>query len=52
LEKVEAKQDTEAPMDVYKAIVARLLGSMSTVRFPNPSSWPVCVKTASTKSRN
>lgn len=50
-EKVDAKQEIEAPMDVYRAMVRTLLGSMSTVRFPNPSSWPICVMMASISRR-
>lgn len=50
-ENVDAKQDIEAPIDVYRAMVKTLLGSISTVRFPNPSSWPICVKMASIRRR-
>lgn len=46
-ENVDAKQETEAPMDVYRAMVRTLLGSMSIVLFPNPSARPICVNVAS-----
>lgn len=50
-ENVDAKHEIEAPMDVYRAIAKTLLGSMSTVRFPKPSSWPICVIMASMSSK-
>ena len=50
-ENVDTKQEIEAPMDVYRAMVRTLLGSMSTVRFPNLSSWPIRVIPASTRRR-
>jgi hypothetical protein len=49
-ENVEAKHEIEAPIDVQRAMVKMLLGSMSTVRFPKPSTWPTWVKTASMNS--
>ena len=38
LENVDAKQETDAPIEVYRAMVRTLLGSISTVFFPNPSN--------------
>lgn len=49
-EKVEAKHEIEAPIDVQRAMVKTLFGSMSTVRLPKPSCWPTWVKTASINS--
>lgn len=46
LEKVEAKQEMDAPTEVPNAIVNRFSTGMSTVRFPKPRDWPACVRTA------
>lgn len=51
LEKVDAKQEIDAPMLVPRAIKARCSGLMSMVRFPKPSIWPYCVSMASTRRR-
>ena len=44
LEKVDAKQDIEAPMEVIREMVARFAGSMLMVCLPNPRFSPIWVR--------
>lgn len=49
LDRVADKLEIEATTELPSAIVARFSTGMSMVRFPNPSSCPICVVMASAR---
>lgn len=51
LEKVDAKQDIEAPTEMPTAIIGRFSTGMSAMCLPKPKCWPTCVRMASKTKR-
>lgn len=50
-ERVEAKHDIDAPIEVQRTMVARFCTGMSKVCLPKPKDWPIWVMMASMRRK-